>query len=183
MNPPSDNPSYSRTTITVPRQLKRRMKAVRDAVNWSAVACEAFAAKLAELAKQEECTSTQDVVERLRKLKSADTENASYREGAAQGRRWAMNTATPDQLERLDAFRNEMSSADWKCRLETKEGCRELIRRIDPSTAPGAAGGRGRERAFWRDLFDPRSMADIPSFFRGFAEGAIAVWRDVRDQL
>ena len=42
-------PDYARTTITVPLKLKRRMKALGNEVNWSAVACAAFEAKVLSL--------------------------------------------------------------------------------------------------------------------------------------
>ena len=47
-------PDYGRTTITVPFELKKRMKKMRGQVNWSAVACEAFENKLEELGPVEE---------------------------------------------------------------------------------------------------------------------------------
>jgi hypothetical protein len=43
-----------RTTITVPAHLKQRMDAVKEEVNWSALAACAFEAKLAEFAKKKE---------------------------------------------------------------------------------------------------------------------------------
>ena len=41
--------NFCRTTITVPGELKKRMKRAGSKVNWSAVACEAFETKLAEI--------------------------------------------------------------------------------------------------------------------------------------
>jgi post-segregation antitoxin (ccd killing protein) len=42
----------TRTTISVPRDLKDRMDAVGVAVNWSAVACRAFERRVAEIEKR-----------------------------------------------------------------------------------------------------------------------------------
>jgi len=42
-------PNTIRTTISVPRELKGRMDKVKEGVNWSALACQAFQTKLAEL--------------------------------------------------------------------------------------------------------------------------------------
>src|SRR5437879_3439244 len=47
-------PRSFRTTITVPADLKRRMDAVDEEINWSALAASAFEAKLAEIAKKKE---------------------------------------------------------------------------------------------------------------------------------
>lgn len=174
--------SYRRTTITVPRDLKRRMKVVRDYVNWSSVACSAFEAKLTELSKQAESKTMQDVVERLRNLKEEQARNPSSRSGETEGRNWAMNTATPDQLERLEVFRSQKSSAEWNGLFATEEGWRELARQIEPTTAAKTPGGRGKEKSFWRGIIDESQISDI-AFFRGFSDGALAVWREVRDQL
>jgi hypothetical protein len=53
-HPRMDKPRFFRTTITVPADLKRRMDAVKEEVNWSALAASAFEAKLAEIAKKKE---------------------------------------------------------------------------------------------------------------------------------
>ena len=174
--------SYGRTTITVPRDLKRRMKAVRDSVNWSAVAGNAFEAKLRELSRKEESKTMQDVVKRLRKLKEEQAGNESFRTGETEGRNWAMNAATPDQLERLETFRSQMSSGDWNGLFETEEGWRELARQIEPRTAAKSPSRRGKEKSFWREIIDETNISDM-GFFRGFTEGALAVWQEVRDQL
>lgn len=42
-----------RTTISIPADLRRRMCKVKEDVNWSALACVAFEAKLLEIANQE----------------------------------------------------------------------------------------------------------------------------------
>jgi hypothetical protein len=49
-----ENQRSFRTTITVPADLKRRMDAVTEEVNWSALAASAFEAKLTEIAKKKE---------------------------------------------------------------------------------------------------------------------------------
>jgi hypothetical protein len=49
-----DKPRSFRTTITVPADLKLRMDAVKEEINWSALAASAFEAKLAEIAKKME---------------------------------------------------------------------------------------------------------------------------------
>ncbi|MCK9569126.1 hypothetical protein M0R72_09305 [Candidatus Pacearchaeota archaeon] len=48
MSKKSKSPPYTRTTITVPKELKHRMYAVGDKFNWSNIACLAFERKLEE---------------------------------------------------------------------------------------------------------------------------------------
>ena len=47
-----------RTTISIPKELKEQMAACNGDVNWSAVACEAFRAKLVDLARCQPCADT-----------------------------------------------------------------------------------------------------------------------------
>jgi hypothetical protein len=180
-------PSYARTTITVPRELKQRMKSVRDYVNWSSVARRAFEATLNELSQQqqadEESATMEGVVARLRRLRSEALEDGGSRSaGDAQGRKWAMNVASPEQLNRLEQFRMSLSEPQWEQLFLTDAGWRELARRIDPATlSPNGRPRPGKERALWKGILEepPEDLA----FFQGFAEGAISVWREVRDQL
>jgi hypothetical protein len=51
---------HARTTITVPADLKARMEAVGEPVNWSAIACQAFEQGLAKIARGQS--------ERIRKM-------------------------------------------------------------------------------------------------------------------
>src|SRR5262245_55222501 len=116
-----DKPTrYVRTTITVPHDLKRRMLRV-GTVNWSAVACQAFEATLSNRMKQQgERTMTdlperEGAIERLRRLKNLPPASESPRDfesGFRCGRRWAMVTATPQELGRLEAFSKE-ASQQW----------------------------------------------------------------------
>src|SRR6516225_5119268 len=48
----SKMPKHARTTITVPPDLKARMEAVEESVNWSAIACQAFEQRLAEITRR-----------------------------------------------------------------------------------------------------------------------------------
>ena len=126
---------YVRTTITVPHQLKRRMQRVRT-VNWSAVACQAFEATLSELSKRPgertmpETPSMDDAFERLRRLKNlpeASENPQDFQDGFQWGRHWAMATATPQELRRLEAF-NEHVGPQWP--VFDARGGKEIMKRI-----------------------------------------------------
>ena len=202
---PRRGPAYGRTTITVPRDLKRRMRAFHGSVNWSAVACRAFSEKVDELSLSEKAQSMDDVVSRLKRLKAELSEGEAYKHGHAAGRDWAMNQALPDQLERIESFRNSTADNEWLATFRTRKGARDLALSIlgkpldggdeeHPRRRPGRkrrrrldASERHEHRGrpavqFWRSLVEPGDVTDT-DYFRGFAEGAIEVWRDVRDRL
>ena len=56
---------HARTTISIPPDLKARMEAVDEPVNWSALACRAFEQKLAEIIKRKGSSNMNDVINRL----------------------------------------------------------------------------------------------------------------------
>src|SRR4051794_7369221 len=90
-----------RTTISIPQDLKEQMDAVKDQVNWSAVAARAFQAKLFEIqARKAKSMSKEDVVKRLRALQEQEGEE-EYAEGKQAGREWAERQAKPRELRRL----------------------------------------------------------------------------------
>src|SRR4051794_17293907 len=93
-----------RTTISVPAELKARMEAAAEQVNWSAVACQAFEAKLAEIITRRGPRDMNDAITRLRESKRRADE-AAESEGSEDGRRWAMEEAEAVELERLEALR------------------------------------------------------------------------------
>jgi len=200
------NSDYQRTTITVPRELKQRMKLAGTRVNWSAVACEAFEQKLDELGPIETITSIDDAVERMRSAQSQPVSQPPVdRAGQEAGKHWALNFAIPAQLKRIEALKNELSGDDWIDLMLSREGPRELAQCIEPSLESGSkrrppprrrprgadsskrpARGRGPdhrypEREIWKSILDRRP--ESPHFFLGFAEGALEIWKQIKDRL
>jgi hypothetical protein len=173
--------AYFRTTITVPLNLKKRMDAVKEDVNWSALACRAFEAKLGEIASRKAGKDMKDVVERLRASKRSG-EAQSYKEGEVAGREWAKQEAEAGDLERLDRVRAERG-LDWG-KLFHDPGTFAL-----PATQwvyfhmyPENRGDRSAVKEFWESaLGDEREVDDL--FVKGFCDGALEVWAEVRDQL
>ena len=100
---------YGRTTITVPWDLKARMKKARAQVNWSAVACDAFEQKLEELGPIEDITRLEDVVHRMKATgQECPKSNPEATESGHQsGKHWAMNFARPGQLHRIEELRDK----------------------------------------------------------------------------
>ncbi|MCO8120887.1 hypothetical protein NHH03_03995 [Stieleria sp. TO1_6] len=230
--------NFSRTTITVPHDLKLRMKRSGSGVNWSAIACDAFETKLEEIGPFQEITTIEATVERLKKLAIETTEESTGASepspaGEAAGRHWAMNLASTQQLSALEDFQAEVTPEKWSEVLSTRDGWFELTRRIatdeaielgglrefehgsGDEAAPGRPRreerggpdrhGRGRHdghrrrfkrgrghgkgqrpggfraRAFWRSILEERPCE--PNFFASFADGALAVWQEVKPQL
>jgi len=203
------NPDYRRTTITVPNRLKERMKQAGAHVNWSAVACDAFEAKLEELGPMEEITSIDGALERMKSIKDqVSSANEPHSDGTEAGKHWAMNHATPIQLERIEGLRNEMSNDQWNDLMTSRDGFKELAKCIEPDPRPGRGHrpppkrrrpgregppklrgrgmemdhhGPGWEREIWRSILDRRP--ESPEFFLGFADGALEIWKQIKDQL
>jgi hypothetical protein len=173
---------HARTTISVPSELKARMEAVDEPVNWSALACQAFEQRLAEIIKRKGSGDMNDVVSRLR-VSKRKLENEQFQAGIEAGRVWAKDEAEAGELIRLAEWRNAYPGTDW-----------EVVFAADDRAAycsaehfvfgvwPENDGDRSAANDFW----EPRGFeATHPSgdYVRGFAEGALAIWHEVKDQL
>jgi hypothetical protein len=148
-----------RTTISVPQDLKRRMDAVKEPVNWSAIACRAFEEKLAEIATKKEEKTMIAIIQRLR----ASKPDLFYQQGQEDGRRWASEQAKYDDLLRLERLHDrKRAGGEWETLFD------------DPVI----------RSSFWRTYVGKSVFTDHhPAFFRGFAEGALALWLEVKDKL
>jgi hypothetical protein len=178
-----DDAKYVRTTISVPPQLRERMDAVDESVNWSAVASRAFEAKLVEIAAKKEQKSMDDIVARLRVSKRR-VDDEQYQEGEKVGRAWVEEDAEADELENLERW------------LLIYRGNEDAIFRDDLNHAyssaeltvfgiwPDRDGDRSAAEEFWEErLGDDASAAEHVQFVRGFVDGALDMWRKVKDQL
>lgn len=101
-----------RTTISLPDDLKARMDAVQEPVNWSAEAAKCFERLLGEIASRKKEKDMSDVIARLRASKR-DAEDDHYRLGYDAGKRWAEHHATYTQLERAANFDVETFGGEW----------------------------------------------------------------------
>ncbi len=189
---------YLRTTITVPYGLKRRMQRVA-AVNWSAVACQAFEAKLAELSpakgnlEMSDNPSMDDAIERLRRLKNLPEraqQPRDFEEGFQCGRHWAMAKATPVELRRLESFSQE-AGQQWAV-MDSHSG-KDMMKKIAFAvTGIDAPAHRERRRGpvpaalrqFWPVKVGLSERPDdCLSFARGFCEGAMGFWSQAKEKL
>jgi hypothetical protein len=155
------------------------MDRVKEPVNWSAVAAEAFELKLGEFARLKKEKTMENVIERLRASK-IQRGNTLEKEGREIGAQWAKDQAEYDELERV-------ADADP----------RELFDGLDE---PGnyayslalIIGGFNHEEASHDDIWevweqiledkkDPRLNSE--QFLTGFIEGAEEVFRAVAKQI
>jgi len=176
MSPRKIQPTFVRTTISVPATLKVRMDQLAERVNWSALACEAFEQKLAALITAKGAKTMEEVVLRLQASKQKQL-SALFEVGYQAGAEWARQVAEYDHLERL-ATAYAGSSSDWDRNFEhaPRHWFAQLV-------APA-----WECEAFWEaalavaDLSDEFDVAD-PDFVRGFASGALAIWHAVKGKL
>jgi hypothetical protein len=172
-----------RTTISVRRDLKSRMDKVKEPVNWSGLAAEAFERKLAEIENKKENPEMSGVIERLRASKR-ESETQEYQTGWDAGKEWTEKYAEVSQLKRLEAWRDDGSQDE--CRYEVSRGnAFDAAEHLAFALCPGEKSC-SEAREFWDcAVGDDVPHDDIaqPEFLRGFVEGALDVWNKVKDQI
>jgi hypothetical protein len=180
-----DESKSARTTISMPRQLKEQMEAVTEPVNWSALACRAFEAKLAEIAAKKEQKSMDDVITRLR-ASMRRVEDEQYRQGEQCGREWVEDLAEADQLIRLERWKAR-AGWEWDQLFSSDDQNRaySMAELCVFEMWPEDDGDRGCARSFWEEALhgDDMSAADDPQFVKGFIEGALDLWNQVKHKL
>jgi hypothetical protein len=170
-----------RANVSLPRGLKARMDAVNEPVNWSAVAAQAFEAKLLELAARKEVGNVEDVIARLKAADELDIKE-EYQQGCEAGGAWARETARPRQLRALARMAGGVRAFLIIFEDDTHEGIRcELFEQVNP-----------REKlvmhsidSFWAEALgdDQVSRIDDIDFAQGFVEGALALWKKVAHKV
>jgi hypothetical protein len=174
---------YARTTISLPPDVKAQMEVVEEPVNWSAIACRAFEDKLAEIAARKEKKDMSDIVARLRASKR-QSEDAHYKEGFEIGREWAGDTAEADELERLERWYNRLGNyVDAMFDDASRPVADIILEVVWPEESHKGSRGMIWD-AFWKPAIgDDISTLDDPSFVKGFVEGALALWGEVKKEL
>jgi hypothetical protein len=141
------------------------------------------------------------------------TSDSGCQSGKESGIHWALNLAGPSQLQRIEDFRDQIPDDQWEAYMYSRDGWVELGKCIEPRRdhrrGPGQKSieaepfpdeqwedldrtpgrhrrsrrgkGPGREMDIWRSILDRRP--EHPGFFLGFAEGALEIWKQIKDQL
>jgi hypothetical protein len=164
----------AKLSVYVPDALRERMDAVGE-VNWSKVAATAFEK---EVLKLERSRAMGDVIERLR----ASRNNVDFEErqaGAAEGREWAERRAEYDELQRLA----EILQSEWD--FEDAPGGAFSASEHLACAISGVDTDRRTAGDFWEHVghgYDNPPYGR-PAYLRAFAEAAVEVFEQVRDQL
>jgi hypothetical protein len=171
-----------RMTISVPRELKERMEAAKESVNWSAVAARAFEGKLLELQSQREAKNMNEVVARL---KAADELERSeeYQAGRTAGEAWAKEAATPRQLRRLVALAEDQYGITGHLHIFADSMNRGIGHGLADVMNPGQEFNLDSEGFWIRVLGDDRQRIEDEDFARGFVDAAREVWEAVKGKL
>lgn len=168
-------------TISIPNELFDAIEGYRD-VNWSEVAAEAYRRHV-DLLKRKEFPMS--AIDRLRKSKAEATSEA-YEAGKLAGARWATESAEWTELRNLSRFKQEIErnyQVDYFTD-DDEEGSaysssQDLFYRLDPRRD----GDVSASQEFWeRWLVDDIDGIDS-DLLRGFLDGAVDVFDDVKDQL
>ena len=141
-----------RLNISVPQNLKKRMDKVREPVNWSALACEAFERELGEIASRKETKKMTDVIQRLRASRmKGDSE--SKRLGREAGQYWAKDRAEAHELERLKRLLAG-DSTTLKAILQAQDGAYSPGEILFFTISPENDKDRQSAKDFWEGYSD-----------------------------
>lgn len=132
-----------------------------------------------------------DVILRLRKARSESLtrDKHMYDDGTAHGTEWAMKSAHPDQLTRLQKLKEDTDDGLWAImNLPDDEGDpTAYLASIIHTGRPGSV----RAPQFWNSALRMEKQTAAPTlaqtdplsqnrhFLRGFADGALKVWAEV----
>jgi hypothetical protein len=178
----------ARFNITIPPGLKARMEAAPPTENWSAVAARAFEQRLLELDAQKETKTMNDVIARLKAAAEIEA-NENYQAGFEAGEAWAKGRAKPSQLRRLARYIAlcGLRGEDWLSDPDRDQFARAVLGlgKMDDDEAVSTA------LEFWCDVIpyddetdqEGAELVQDDDFFRGFGEGAAALWEKVKDKL
>jgi hypothetical protein len=165
----------ARTTISIADDLKKRMDAVSEPVNWSQVAARAFEQILGDIASRKQNRVMNNVVQRLRASRIA-TEDKDYRAGQSPGVRWAQASATWAELDNLAQALEEPRY--WDGVPSAPDSWSDvLLHSIDPVRFEDP----GEAEEFWQEWGSGRSLTR--EYLRGFADGAVEVFRQVESRV
>ena len=162
-----------RTTISLPVDLRRRMDQVKEHVNWSAIAGSAFEEKLKDIASKREKETMDEVIQRLR-VSKRESASANYKYGFEEGYRWAKQRATVTELDQLEThYEVNLLEQD-----DAAESLFSWMQGCDPNARTNLAD-------FWAEMLNDNKTTLYRSadFVRGFAEGALELWDEVKDKI
>ena len=167
----------ARMNISLPDDLKTRMDALAQPVNWSGVAARAYEAKLEELAPASSELSLAAVAERLRASREEfqrqqrpepEPNPDRYGEGLLAGMSWGRESSEWVQLIQLQSLCGTAGPTDWQPKSPLIEEAQLAL--------------SGQDRAtFWTQH---AGEAEPPArFVHGFVDGALTIFESVQKLL
>ena len=166
----------AKKTIYLADDLAERMGDYPDE-NWSRIAADAYQARIETLSKTligDE--RMQSMIERLRATKEQASSEA-YQAGHKAGAHWAEREATYPELQRLsEADIGQLLAADTG--FNTASAGDSLAAIIT-----GSELDRDEARWFLGAVSDDQALLDSPDFVEGFADGALALFEAVCEQV
>ena len=168
----------SRTTISLPDDLKAEMDKAGGDANWSAVAADAFRSELTRIKARKATLKGNTMQATIQRLKAS--KEAYAKEGAERGRNagatWASQNAEYGELKLLDDNWQQVES----CETDDAFGA--------PGVFLGMIGmdvGRQDINEFWSNLGFEVNDPDQYSaeWWDGFVEGALEVFQEVEDKI
>lgn len=167
----------ARTTISIPDDLKRRMDRVKDPVNWSGVASEAFERKLTELTINRREKTMEAAIARLRASKR-ESGLDYFALGHARGTEWAKHTAEYAELRRLERFDVVDMLDHFSKPTNTEFSWAELLAL---KALPGPqAHTRSDAADFWERVgVEDKEQLRSAEFLHGFVKGALEIYEQV----
>jgi hypothetical protein len=158
----------ARVSISVPDEMKERMDALADRVNWSEAARSAFEREITAATMPDD-PDIDEVVERLRKSK-ADSWQANLKKARDEGREWAKKHASYNQLKEVARLKFTGRSY-WK--------------QFDEATFEEDSGDWGGY--FYERYEAPPGAEPVPmppdEYVEAFVEGVKDVWLQVADKI
>ncbi len=164
----------ARTNVYVSDELKARMDAVAEPVNWSQVAAAAFEARLAQIVARKGVENMDDVVARL-KASKAECESEEHEAGFESGKDWAERQASWRELDRLTTATSE--SNFWDAGGDSVNWPRLVLVAMNPAADDWRASDISD---FWKDQCDADPSLD---WLGGFCDGALEVFNEVAGKV
>jgi hypothetical protein len=169
-------------TIYVPDDLEKRMKKAEKAgrdLNWSAIACTAFAEKLNALERGQKGATMSNVIERLR-LSKQKSDSEAMAAGRAAGRSWAESKAEAEELQLLENAQTRDGSWEFGIGESAYSAGAQFFFVIEPHQR----GDRKEADEFWDSVIgEDDKDRDVAEFVEGFAAGAVDLWEEVKDKI
>ena len=129
-----------------------------------------------------------DVVQRLRASKD-QAGRESHKAGSKAGKNWAKDVAEVPQLQNLEQLRDSCSTShEWGLQFDGESNSAySTAERLAFGINPEMEGERNDAAGFWEIAVGDgpvveSNLAD-DEFMRGFAEGALDVWGEVKGKV